>query len=93
MTVRRLYRINSRGVSPGWRPRGTERPFTTSELDVLPLPAQGGEDTFSQRLPVAVGSEEGVEEIMQLNGGLDLEIQSRGTAKGSSRASWPREGP
>ena len=51
------------------------RPFTTSELVVLPLPTQGREDTFSRRLPVAVGSEEGVETIPKLNKSLDLEIR------------------
>ena len=55
---------------------GDEMSFITSELAVLPLPAQGGEDTSSRRLPVAVGREQGVEEITKLNKSLDLEIQS-----------------
>ena len=51
--------------------RETEMSFSTSELAVLPLPAQGGDDTSSLRLQVAVGGGEGVEEITKLNESLN----------------------
>ena len=56
--------------------RETEVSSITSELAGLSLPAQGGEDTSSLRLQVAVGGGGGVEEMTKLNESLNLEIQS-----------------
>ena len=56
--------------------RETEKSFITPELAEIHLPAQGGENTSSGRLQVAVQRGEGVEEIPKLNENPNLEIQS-----------------
>ena len=57
-----------------WRPGS--KSFITPELAEIHLPAQGGENTSSGRLQVAVQRGEGVEEIPKLNENPNLEIQS-----------------
>ena len=71
--------------------RETEKSFIAPELAEIHLPAQGGEDTSSWRLQMAVQGGEGVEKNTKLNESPNLEIQSLRSGIGELQDKRARE--